>query len=336
MSRILVIPGLAVTGYQRHSTHAPDRDWVERNCYVDVIIEMLHALDLEPLAALGVAAALDFEGDNFTFLKPNHEDLRTMFGVDVQEMNVWLPLLDHARNHLAEGKLIATEADSYWLPDTVGTDYQRNHVKSTIVLADLDESAKRLGYFHNAGYFELSGSDFDRLFRVGVGADPDFLPLFAELVRLDRLVRRSSRDLAGLAVVRLGVYLARRPADSPIRRFEARFRRDLPRVQEIGLSHYHAWAFATTRQLGASSELLALHLHWLADVTGRTEFAAAGTKFLQVSAAAKAFILKAARAVNSRKPFDPSASFDAMAGGWEAGMAVLDQTLTTAREPVQA
>lgn len=328
MSRILVIPGLAVTGYQRHSTHAPDRDWVERNCYVDVIIEMLHALDLEPLAALGVAAALDFEGDNFTFLKPNHEDLRTMFGVDVQEMNVWLPLLDHARNHLAEGKLIATEADSYWLPDTVGTDYQRNHVKSTIVLADLDAEARRLGYFHNAGYFELSGADFDRLFRIGSAPDPTYLPLFAELVRIDRVVHRPMQDLADLAAARLAAYVERRPADNPVRRFEARFSEDLPRMQELGLAHYHAWAFATTRQLGASMELLSLHVRWLAAMGARDALAPAADAFQRVSTAAKAFILKAARAVNTRKPFDPAGSFEEMAAGWEVGMAVLDQQLT--------
>lgn len=324
MSRLQVIPGLAAADYHRHLSHAPDRDWVERNCYVDVIIEMLHALGVEPLAALGVAAAVDFEGDNFTFLKPNHEDLRVMFGVDVQEMNVWLPLLEHARHHLAEGKLIATESDAFWLPDTSGTDYQRNHVKSTIILADLDEDAKRLGYFHNAGYFELAGADFDRLFRLGAGPDPTFLPLFAELVRIDRLVHRPVSELAAIAAARLSVYLGRRPADNPVRRFEDRFARELPRMQELGLPHYHAWAFATTRQLGAASELFSLHLDWLAGASGREALAPAAESFRRLSAAAKTFILKAARAVNSRKPLDPTGSFDAMATAWETGMALLD------------
>jgi len=43
-------------------------------------IELLHALRLEPLAALGSCAAVDFEGDNFTFYKPSHDDLRELFG----------------------------------------------------------------------------------------------------------------------------------------------------------------------------------------------------------------------------------------------------------------
>ncbi|MEZ4414018.1 MAG: DUF1839 family protein [Gemmatimonadales bacterium] len=336
MSRQQVLPGLSAADYQRHAVHAPDCHWVERNCYVDVIIEMLHALGLEPLAALGVTAAIDFEGDNFTFMKPNHEDLRVLYGVDIQEMNVWLPLLEHARHHLAEGKFISTEADSFWLPDTSGTDYQRNHVKSTIVLADLDEGAKRLGYFHNAGYFELEGEDFDQLFRVGVPRDPTFLPLFAELVRVDRMVHRPSPELAQMAFARLGVYLDRRPATNPVRRFQARFEQELPRLQELGLAHYHAWAFATTRQLGAAAELLSMHVKWLADAGSRPELAPAAASFLQVSALCKTFILKAARAVNSKKPFDASPLFDEMATAWESGMAVLDRAVATASTGVPA
>ena len=336
MSRQQVIPGLSAAGYQRHAVHAPDCHWVERNCYIDVIIEMLHALGLEPLAALGVTAAVDFEGDNFTFMKPNHEDLRVLYGVDIQEMNVWLPLVEHARHHLGEGKFISTEADSFWLPDTSGTDYQRNHVKSTIVLADLDEEAKRLGYFHNAGYFELEGEDFDRLFRVGVPRDPTFLPLFAELVRVDRMVHRPTAELAQMAFARLGVYLGRRPATNPVRRFGKRFEQELPRLQELGLAHYHAWAFATTRQLGAAAELLSMHVQWLADAGNRPELAPAAASFLQVSALCKTFILKAARAVNSRKPFDAGPLFDEMATSWEAGMAVLDRAVATASTGVPA
>jgi hypothetical protein len=296
---------------------------------VDVVIEMLHALGLEPLAALGFCAAVDFEGDNFTFMKPNHEELRVLYGVDIQEMNVWLPLIEHARHHLGEGKFISTEADSFWLPDTAGTDYQRNHVKSTIILADLDEESKRLGYFHNAGYFELEGADFDRQFRIGAAPDPTFLPLFAELVRVDRLIHRPPAELAHLAVGRLGVHLGRRPATNPVQRFRARFERDLPLMQERGLPYYHVWAFATTRQLGAAAELLSMHLRWLADVGGVDGLEAAAEQFLQVSALAKTFILKAARAVNSKKPFDVGPLFDKMAGAWDAGMATLDQRVGT-------
>ena len=48
------------------------------------------------------------------------------------------------------------------------------------------------------------------------------------------------------------------PADAtnPIGAFAARFRAICPMLQDKGLAHYHAWAFATVRQLGAAAELM--------------------------------------------------------------------------------
>ncbi len=318
MTRLRVIGGLHASGYRRHTLHVDERLWVEKNCYVDVIIEMLHALGHEPLAAMGFCAAIDFEGDNFTFFKPQHEELRELFGVDLQELNVWRPLLDHATEHLGAGKLISTEADSFWLPDTAGTDYRRNHVKTTIIIAELDSTAGVLGYFHNASYHELHGEDFDRLFRRGEPPDPTFLPLFAELVRIDRMLHRSPSELAVLAAGRLAVHLERQPAANPIARFGERFARDLPSLQAAGLAHYHAWAFSTTRQLGAASELLSLHVGWMAEHGALpSEVAAtAADQLMRLSEMAKAFILKGARAVSARKPLDASASFEEMAQLW--------------------
>lgn len=335
MTRLLVVPGLEAANYQRHVLHADDRLWVEKNCYVDVIIEMLHALKLEPLAAMGFCAAVDFEGDNFTFFKPSHDELRSLYGVDVQELNVWRPILEHAKHHLAEHKFISTEADSFHLPDTSGTDYHRNHVKTTIILADLDVEHRRLGYFHNAGYFALEGEDFDNLFRVGAPADPTFLPLFAELIRIDRLVRRASAELAQMARSILAQHVSRRPTQNPIEKFRRRFESDLPWIQQQGLNVYHIWAFATIRQLGAAFETLSLHLQWLAeaegDVSGSDLLSAAGD-FFRLSSAAKTFILKAARAVNSRKPFDASATFDEMSQAWACGMSAVEGELRTPAE----
>lgn len=330
VSRHLVVPGLDAANYGRHVLHADDRLWVEKNCYVDVIIEMLHALGLEPLAAMGYCAAVDFEGDNFTFFKPSHDELRALYGVDIQELNVWRPLIDHATHHLAERKFISTEADSFWLPDTSGTDYRRNHVKTTIILADLDAERKRLGYFHNASYHALEGEDFDKLFRVGAEADPAFLPLFAELVRIDRVMRRPRAELAAMARAQLARHVEHRPVANPIEQFERRFRDDLPWIQERGLNFYHAWAFATIRQLGAAFELLALHLRWLVDAGEGGGLASPADDFLQLSSTAKAFILKAARAVSTRKALDATATFQDMARAWDRGMATLDRELGVA------
>jgi len=153
MSRIEALPGLNAGAYQCHSLHGQDAVWVEKNCYGDVWIELLHALKLEPLAVLPFTLAVDFEGDQWTFFKPSQEELRDLYGIDVQELTVWRPLIEHAIEHLSTGKLISTEADAFWLPDTVGTDYRLKHSKTTILLANLDVDARQLGYFHNSGYF---------------------------------------------------------------------------------------------------------------------------------------------------------------------------------------
>lgn len=323
MSAQKVIPALRAAGYVRHTLHAEDRLWVEKNCYVDVVIELVHALGLEPLAALGSCATIDFEGDNFTFYKPDHEDLRRLYGIDFQEMNVWRPLLEHVQEHLGAGKFISTEANSFWLPDTSGTDYRRNHVKTTIIIADVDADAKHLGYFHNAGYHELAGEDFDRLFRVGVDPDPTFLPLFAEMVRVDRRTVRPGKELAAIALERLAVHAARRPKTNPVQRWGARFGAELPDLQQRGLPYYHAWAFATTRQIGAATELLAAHLRWLAAARPSGHLTTAADEFQRLSEGTKTFILKAARAVNSRKPLDAAATFDELATAWERGQDAL-------------
>src|ERR1700733_9920799 len=88
VTRFLALPGLDASTYQRHAVHAPDRMWTEKNCYVDVWIELLHVLGLEPLAMAPFAVAVDFEGDQWTFYKPSHEELRELYGVDVQELTV--------------------------------------------------------------------------------------------------------------------------------------------------------------------------------------------------------------------------------------------------------
>ena len=120
MARFCALPALQTDGYRPHSLHAEPQVWVEKNCYIDVWIELLHALGLEPTAAMGFTLGVDFEGDQWTFFKPPHSDLRRLYGVNVQELAVWRPLLEHASQQLGAGKLINTEADAYWLPYKFG------------------------------------------------------------------------------------------------------------------------------------------------------------------------------------------------------------------------
>ncbi len=324
-NRVTALPGLRAADHARHELHGEHRIWVEKNCYVDVWIELLHALRLEPLALMPFTLAADFEGDHWTFFKPPLSDLHRLYGIDVQELNVWRPLLDHAREHLAAGKLISTEADAYWLPDTSGTDYRRQHVKTTIVLNDLDVEHERLGYFHNAGYFELEGDDFRALF-TPEGQRADGLPLYAELVRIDRLARLPDQLLARRSLQLLREHFARRPETNPVRRFASRFAADLPLLHERGLAHYHAWAFTTVRQLGAAFELTAAHLHWLQPRTGMP-LAEGAPHFERIAQECKALILKGARVVNAKRTFDPADALEPMAQAWEAGMAALTRSL---------
>jgi hypothetical protein len=316
---LAVIAGLEPKSYSRHAVHRETSIWVEKNCYVDLWIELLHALQVEPLAMLPFTAVIDFEGDQWTFFKPSHDELRALYGVDVQELNVWRPLVEHCQEHLAAGKLVCTESDAFWLPDTSGTDYRRTHTKTTIVINELDVEAQTLGYFHNAGYYRLEGEDFVKTFRLDAAPDPTFMPLFAEVVRVDRLVKRERSELVGAARALWARHLARRPHDNPIRRFHARFERDMPQFQARGLPHYHAWAFSTTRQLGAAFELASQNLRWI-NSSGDAHVERAREAFEQIATLAKSFILKGARMANSGKPLDASAVFDQMSVAWDAGM----------------
>jgi hypothetical protein len=314
-ARLQVLP-LDAAAYAPSPLHAQDRTWLEKNCYADLWIELLHARGLEPLACMGFTLAVDFEGDQWTFFKPSHDDLRSMYGADVQELTVWRPLLDHVREHAAAGKWVCPEVDAHWLPDTAGTDYRQAHSKTMIAINDLDEGRRRLGYFHNAGYCTLEGEDFDQIFRADVP-----LPPYCEVVRLDRVVERPLADLRAAARAALPAHLARRPADNPVRRFAARFERDLPGLQAAGLTTYHKWAFATVRQLGAAFELAAAHLAWLGLAPEAVE------AFERIAAESKALILKGARAVNTGKPLDVAAALAETAAAWERGMAATQAAL---------
>jgi len=323
---LAAIKGLDASTYTRDVLHAESCAWVEKNCYVDIWIEVVHALGLETRAMLPFVAAIDFEGDQWTFFKPPHGELRELYGIDVQELNVWRPLLEHAQEYLCAGKLISTEADAFWLPDTSGTDYRRQHTKSTIVLNDLDLPNRRLGYFHNAGYYQLEGEDFARTFRLDLPPDPTFMPLFAEVVRVDGLVRRPTQELVRMSVALWQRHLARLPRTNPVTRFQQRFEQDLPLIQARGLGYYHAWAFGTIRQLGAAFELAALNLKWLAEhgIRGLDTPIAA---FERISSANKTLILKGARVTNSKKAFDGGALFEEIAQAWSGGTQALAAAL---------
>ena len=94
------------------------------------------------MPSLAFTLALDFEGDQYTFYKFSHSDLRDLYGLDVQEINIWKPLVEHAVEQVALGRVLIPEVDSFWLPDTDGVSYQIEHVKTSIAIQDIDVSAR--------------------------------------------------------------------------------------------------------------------------------------------------------------------------------------------------
>lgn len=307
-------------GFRPHPLHAGERNWTETNCYVDVWIEVLHALGLDPVAGAAFTLSADFEGHQWSFFKYPVEDLRILFGLEVAELNVWKPVLEHVAEELDLGRLCTVEADSWFLPDTRGVSYRTAHVKSTIVPQMLDVEARRLGYFHNAGYFELEGDDFDGVFRRGVHAEPPSLPPYMEVIRLDR-VRRNDPDLVGRVVARTRDHLSRRPETNPVTRMGDRLGTDLPWLAGQDLDTFHLYAFGTCRQCGASAELASSFVGWLNRHDGPgTEPAAAA--FAELAEGAKSLQFALARVVRGRQ-VDLAPILAGMERAWADAMAAL-------------
>src|SRR5689334_11557848 len=130
----LTAPPLHVTdtpsSFRPHFTHGAERIWPETNCYVDLWIELLNCLRLDPVPSFVFALSADHDGLQWSFVKPAAEDLRRLYGLDVVEENVWMPVLETVEAGRDLGVLHTVEVDGWWLPDTAGTSYHREHVKT--------------------------------------------------------------------------------------------------------------------------------------------------------------------------------------------------------------
>jgi hypothetical protein len=298
--------------YVPHRLHGADQLFPETNCYVDVWIELLHAHGLEPTAMLAFCAAIDWEGDQWTFFKPPHSDLDALYGVEIEELSVYRPLADHVAVLLAVGRTTIVEVDAFWLPDVAGRAYGTTHEKTSIAPSSIDPAARRMRYFHNGGLFELEGDDFDEVLRTASAAEPAvMLPGYAELVKLDRLCRRDERDLRQIATGLLARHVARAPDRNPVAAFAEQLGNDLAGL-EGDVESYHAYAFATLRQCGAAWSMLAEFLGWI----GASDVAAAHAASLAETS--RILLLKLARAVHSGRPLDASAILAGMAATWDA------------------
>ena len=293
-----------------HPLHAPDRAWVETNCYTDLWIELLHALGLDPVASLPFTVAQDFEGDQFTFFKVPPEDLRRLYGLEVQELAIYDTVEAHAAVQLKRGRPVLVEVDGFHLPDTRGTSYRSLHVKTTIAIMGLEPEARRLDYIHNAGRFTLEGEDYD-----GVFATHTLFPYV-------EFVKRSGPALEGGAlreesVALLRHHLGRRPRENPVTSYRAALPEHLALLAARSMDYFHLYAFNTLRQLGANFELLGSYVRW---IDGPAE----GVEGCDtIASSAKALQFQLARAVHRRSFGDYSALLSAMEQAHDAAIGAL-------------
>jgi hypothetical protein len=295
----LVIDGLSPTSYVPHALHDASRDWTETNCYVDLWIELLHARGDDPRASLGFTAALDFEGDQFTFFKFPPRDLERIHGAWVGELSIYDSVEKHAEEQIARGRLTLVEVDAFYLPDTRGVSYGIEHTKTTIGVNGIDRNARQLGYFHNAGYFALEGADFDGVFGRANPPGPTNTNLFpyVEFVKFGERLPDSARRAAAMGLLS---HYASAVTQNPVRAFASVVEADARALSDRDPAFFHKYAFNTLRQLGANFELLASHLDWLVEIGGPSHDDA--TRACKaISTSAKSFQFQLARAVTRRK-----------------------------------
>lgn len=313
---------LGPTTYRRHLIHGEDRVWTETNCYVDVLVELLHGLGYEPMAALPFTLTIDFEGDQWTFFKFPPGDLLTLYGLDIQELNVWRPLVLHIEQQVGAGRPVLVELDSYFLPDTAGTAYRLAHVKTTVAVNAIDVEGRQLGYFHNQSYHQLQGQDFSDVFQLEGLVHERMLPPYIEYVKLrEEYPRLEEHDLRDASLALLQHHLKLIPKRNPFRTFKEKFSQDLEWLIAADLEAFHTYSFATLRQYGACFELAETYLRWLTG-QGVAGLDVPVEAFNQIAQTAKTFQFQLARSMARRRPLD-LALLDAMAGHWDQAMSEL-------------
>jgi hypothetical protein len=303
--------------YDADPLHDDERQYSETNCYVDCLVEYLHSAGLEPAAMLAGAVTVDYELDQWTFFKPTPGDLFRLYGIDLHEVQPYLGFPELIATRLAAGQTVMPEVDSFYLPDVVATAYRTAHVKSTVIAESIDPDARVLRYFHNTGYHELAGEDYDKLFAVYDG--DGHLPTYVELVRPGAGPVPRGEELKAVAAQLLREYLARRPAENPFVRYAAALEADLPALLAGDLD-FNAYAFHNPRMVGASFELLASHVRWLFGADGEK----AAVQIDDIVGGSKMLLFRLAR----QRAFDTGGVVGPMAEAWESAMAELDSLAT--------
>ena len=317
--------GLDPATYQPHALHAATREYAETNCYTDVLIEFVASCGHPPEAMLSRTFAIDFEGDQWTFFKPGAEELRTMFGIDIHEMQPYRPLVEHITTQLGLGRTMAIDLDAYYLPDTAATSYRREHQKTSVIVEGIDLAGSRLRYFHNGGLYELGGDDFQLALSPPGAAGNQLLPPYTEVIRLDAGRPLRDRALRSAALDFLDDAMFARPPQNPFDAFGQWLDAQLERIAHPATpdGEFHALAFAAVRMPGAAAELAAAELVWLFGARAAAACEALG----QIVEHSKALSFLLAR----RRRFPVAAVLQPMAWAWDCATRETDELIREAK-----
>ena len=199
------------------AAHAATAAWPETNCYVDLWIELLHALASSRWRRCRSRSPSTRRRPVDVLQVPPRRPRRALRRRR-HELNVWRSL--HRSRCRAAGpgapvdrrsrRVLSARHGGHVLSHA-STSRRRSRSRRSIV------EERRLGYFHNAGYYELDGDDFAGVFRLeGHRTDPES----PAAVRRSRQVRhqpRRTRSGAGRRLARAAPRAPRATArDEPV------------------------------------------------------------------------------------------------------------------------
>jgi hypothetical protein len=151
------------------------------------------------------------------------------------------------------------------------------------------------------------------LFRLGQYTNADALLPYIDMIKLDRL-RPTDNTAASLAL--LPEHIQRRPSDNPLPCMAARINADIEWLQAFDAEALNQCAFGVCPQCGASAELSATFLHWLAEHRPESaeDLEQAAVQLQALAESAKSLQFTLARAERIRN-IDSGRDGDSMASG---------------------
>ena len=142
----------------------------------------------------------DFEGSQWSLFKYPPEDLRTLYGIEITELYVWRPVIEHLAIALRDGQLLTIEVDAYFLPDTAGVTYKHRPREDRDRPADA-RPCRDAGCGTSTTPATSSSPETTSTGSSSSGAAEPHVPLpYVEVVRLDRLRHPGSEELTSKVV----------------------------------------------------------------------------------------------------------------------------------------